>query len=326
MKKLIVLATLAALPAAAMADVTISGNLAVVTVNSKVDGQASQNDMGRNAGQIVFAGSDDLGNGLKSIWQVANRVDPAGDESGAKAQWGNRDTFVGVKGSFGTVKLGLNSNPTNSGVGAAADVFTELAVDGGDDGSYKAGEARYKHSIRFDAPEVAGLKVSVAHGIKEAGTTDLQKHATGLGVTYSVAGVELGYASDSRKDGSVVGKTDRNDQFSASGAFGDVGVAFGYAKTKTAQAAGGFKKTAGYGVSATYAMGNVTPAIGYWKEQDSKTNGLKANDDFNVVTLGVNYALSKRTNAGVEFQKQSDKGSTTNTGVRKFAVYLGTSF
>lgn len=321
MKKLIVLATLAALPAAAMADVTISGNLAVVTVNKKVDGKGSQNDMGRNAGQIVFAGSDDLGNGLKSIWQVANRVDPAGDETGDKAQWGNRDTFVGVKGSFGTVKLGRVSNPINSGVGSAADVFAELAIQG--DGSYKAGEERYKHSIRFDAPEVAGLKVSVAHGIKEAATS--QAYSTGLGLTYTVAGIELAYGNDTNKNGSVAGKSDRDDQFSVSGSFGDVGVAAAYAKTKKGTATG-FDKTSGYGVSATYAMGNVTPKVGYWKEQDSKSGATKNNDDFSVFTVAVDYALSKRTNAGVEFQKQSDKGSTTNTGVRKFGVYLGTSF
>jgi predicted porin len=84
MKKLIVLATLAALPAAAMADVTISGNLAVGIVNTKETGKGSINTENRTSGEIKFAGSDDLGNGLKAVWQIASRINLADQSVNAR--------------------------------------------------------------------------------------------------------------------------------------------------------------------------------------------------------------------------------------------------
>lgn len=317
MKKLIVLATLAALPAVAMADVTISGNIEVGATNLKVDNAASNNNMFRNAGQIVFSGNEDLGNGLKAIWQVANRIDPTGDET--TNSWNGRDTFIGLSGAFGTVKFGNVSNPTNSGFGAAADVFDVIGVHGNDAviGSYKAGEKRLKHSIRYDAPVIGGLTVALSHQLKESATSALYNNSFGLKYDAGVAQFE--YANSTDKN---VGVSQNQQQFSIATKFDALGVNFGYGSTKSGSA-----KTRGYGLSATYEMGNITPKIGYWKEADSKdATGTKLDNDYSVFSLGVNYDLSKRTWTGVEFQRTSDMGNTSNTGTRVFAVYLGHKF
>lgn len=312
MKKLIVLATLAALPAVAMADVTISGNIEVGATNTKVDNKASNNDMFRNAGQIVFSGNEDLGNGLKAIWQVANRIDPTGDET--TNSWNGRDTFIGLSGAFGTVKFGNVSNPTNSGFGAAADVFDVIGTHG--DGSYKMGERRLKHSIRYDAPVIGGLTVALSHQLKESATS--AKYTNAFGLKYDAGVAQFEYANNTEKN---FGVSTNQQQFSVAAQFDALGVNFGYGSTKAGSA-----KTHGYGVSATYAMGNVTPKIGYWKEADGKdATGTKLDNDFSVFSVGVNYDLSKRTWTGVEFQRQSDMGSADN-GKRTFAVYLGHKF
>ena len=337
MKKLIVLATLAALPAVAMADVTISGVLGVGIQNTKTGSDGSVNDMNRAAGEIKFAGSEDLGNGLKAVWQVANRIDPANDEVGSydKAKdkltngnaWGGRDTFVGLKGSFGQVRFGNVSNPTNSGFSGNADVFTVIGLHG--DGSYKDGEARLAHSIRFDSAEVAGFKVAISQQLKEGTGQAVAANATtysrGLGVSYAAGPVTLIYSGTSKKNGTVAGVTDKTNQFTAQASLGDVGLNFGYGDAKANTGANQTKKR-GYGISATYAMGAVTPMVGYWKQNDSKKAGVSQKDGFNVFSASVDYALSKRTNAGVEFQKQSETVTGSNDKKRTAAVYLVHSF
>lgn len=316
MKKLIVLATLAALPAVAMADVTVSGKIDVAVTNLKADSKASKNDMFRNAGEIVFSGNEDLGNGLKAIWQVANRIDPTGDETANT--WNGRDTFIGLAGAFGTVKFGNVSNPTNSGFGSAAEIFSVVDLDGNAavTGSQLAGEKRLKHSIRYDAPVFNGVTVALSHQLKESATSAAYNNS--FGIKYDAGIAKFEYANSTDKN---VGVSQNQQQFSVASKFDALGVNFGYASTKK-----GAAKTHGYGLSATYAMGKVTPKVGYWKEADSKdATGTKLNNDFSVFTVGVNYDLSKRTWTGVEFQRTSDQGSTDN-GTRVFAFYLGHKF
>jgi predicted porin len=325
MKKLIVLATLAALPAVAMADVTISGTIGVGIQNTKPGQGGSVNDMNRASGEVKFAGSEDLGNGLKAVWQIANRIDPAYDEK--TNAWGGRDTFVGLRGSYGQIRFGNNSNPTNSGFSGNADVFTVIGLHG--DGSYKTGEARLAHSIRYDAPEYAGFKVAVIQQLKEgsgqAVAANTTTYSSGLGVSYNAGPVTLIYSNTAKKNGTVAGVTDKTNQFTAQASLGDVGVNFGYGDVKTGSGATQSKKR-GFGVSATYALGAVTPMVGYWKEKDSKTGGVSNKDGYNVFSASVDYALSKRTNAGVEFQKQSEGKANAKDDKRIAAVYLVHNF
>lgn len=327
MKKLIVLATLAALPAVAMADVTISGTVGVGIDNTKTGDLGSKNNMSRASGEVKFAGSEDLGNGLKAVWQVANRIDPTGEESN---NWGGRDTFVGLKGSYGQVRFGKLSNPTNSGFSGNADVFTVIGLHG--DGSYKTGEARLTNAVRFDSAEVAGFKAAVIQQVKEStytagdkSTNGTVKYASGLGLSYAAGPVTLIYSGTSTKNGTVVGTTDKTNQFTAQASLGEIGVNFGYGDSKTGKGSTQAKKR-GYGVSATYAIGAVTPMVGYWKENDSKTGGVSNKDGYNVFSASVDYALSKRTNAGVEFQKQSEGKAGANDDKRIAAVYLVHNF
>ena len=72
-KKLIALA-LAALPAAAMADVTMYGIMKIGVENTSADFgnkyDHSQNRIDDYGSRIGFKGTEDLGDGLKAIWQV----------------------------------------------------------------------------------------------------------------------------------------------------------------------------------------------------------------------------------------------------------------
>ncbi|MBV8680625.1 MAG: porin, partial [Aquitalea sp.] len=208
-KKLIAVA-LAALPVAhAMADVTIYGTIAADIQNGKTyDGQASSgkksatriDDAGSSIG---FKGTEDLGNGLKAIWQVEQglNIDGTSGSSSANGYSGNlasRDSFVGLQGSFGKVRLGRLSTFQNSDT----ETYDAWTYAGNADKTvagmtYMSGnwlDGRHNNAIRYDLPEVvAGLSGAVLYSADENRSTGTNGARTNtqfwsLGAAYTNSG------------------------------------------------------------------------------------------------------------------------------------------
>ena len=317
MKKLIVLATLAALPAVAMADVSISGNIGVNVQNVKEGKAASTNDMASQEGDILFKGTEELGNGLKAVWQVNQLFDT--DKNKGAVTKGN--TFVGLKGGFGEVRFGsVNNAPRTIGSVGLADLPTVFGVHTvtTEEAVYKSSRQRETDGIIFIAPTVNGLTVAVSHGMK---TADRSKNAeTAVGAKYVLSdALTLAYAGNYEKLAAGAG-TNKQNEVNAAATFGDVGVNLGYAWNKSAAK----KKQDGVALSGSYAIGATTLIAGFYKQNDSKTNGVKAEDGYKNYTLGVNYDLSKRTHVGFEWGKENRKGSDKD--VRGVATYIWHSF
>lgn len=86
----------------------------------------SRNRITSNSSYIGFKGVEDLGNGLKAVFQIETQLalDNANDASaGTRANsLANRDSYVAVAGNFGTVAMGYLSTPHRN-LGAAWDVM-----------------------------------------------------------------------------------------------------------------------------------------------------------------------------------------------------------
>lgn len=81
---------------------TLSGSLSATNGVGDVSGLQSGNS------RIGFRGVEDLGGGLKAIFQLETQVavdTGVGGAGGTGAFW-NRDTFIGMNGGFGEVRLG----------------------------------------------------------------------------------------------------------------------------------------------------------------------------------------------------------------------------
>lgn len=122
-KKLIALALASAFAApaafAATANVDVGG-----TMNFSVDYLDSDNainggnlNVSSNSSNIFFKGSEDLGGGLKAIWQIqtyfsAGKTGNNDTAFGAAADGvSSGNTYVGLSGNFGTVLLGKHEAP-----------------------------------------------------------------------------------------------------------------------------------------------------------------------------------------------------------------------
>ena len=144
-KKLIALAVGAALaaPLAAQAGPTVYGHLAAdlssegvddTTVSTTMDGHLLQGGGGRfqdgtgiddnKRGRLGVKGNYDLGGGLMAIYKFEFQV----DTSTANVDDGDRNAYVGLKGSFGTIKIGSLKTPYKYFGGVKYDPFvtTEL--------------------------------------------------------------------------------------------------------------------------------------------------------------------------------------------------------
>jgi predicted porin len=137
-KKIIVAAVAAAVatPIVASADATMYGQVRVATQYAKRTSQInSAGDsvnrdswgMADQVSRLGVKGDEDLGNGLKAIYQLEFGVD-VGDGYGKSSFWSQRNSYVGLSGGFGTFLAGKHDTPYKISTGKL-DFFADTAAD-----------------------------------------------------------------------------------------------------------------------------------------------------------------------------------------------------
>ena len=244
MKKSLIALTLAALPVAAMADVTLYGQVKAGVEVSKVKlgektaeglettrSSKTATEIADFGSRIGFKGHEHLGNNLNAIWQVEQETSIAGNKSG----WATRESFIGLEGGFGKVRAGnLNSTVKDS----SDNVDQWESSNGALNMSVFTRVDERAVSVRYDSPVFAGFSASVQYTPRDnANPSDKYTHNDATrdtyyaGLNYENSGFFGQYAGGfrknavSEKDGHVhrlVGGYDANNLF--------VSVAGQYAK------------------------------------------------------------------------------------------------
>lgn len=335
-KKIIALAIagLASTAAFAQTNVTIYGvadaTFDSVKATGATAGDASdynnRNRVTSNSSYIGFKGVEDLGNGLKAVFQFENGLNT---ENGAAGVWNNRDSYVGLTGGFGTVLAGNLTGPTR-GLGAKFDVNTGatgigansalLAKLGGGSGA-GAFDQRINNAIAYISPTFAGFNAVVGYSTgltnaygagslvgHENMTADNAKqgnHAYTLGLNYAIAGFDTGYAYTAVKaagngsvadDGLAAGwrKLDNHRvgvMYKA--AFGQVGVLFD--RTRLDQTAGEDLTQNVWYLSGKFNVLAKGAVIAQWGHASDVKNNNTDKEGANHYVLGYEHNLSKRT-------------------------------
>lgn len=335
MKKSLIALTLAALPVAAMADVTLYGQIKagveVSQTKTKVSGQTTKSktatEIADYGSRIGFKGHEHLGNNLNAIWQVEQNTSIAGGNSG----FANRESFIGLEGGFGKVRAG-NLNTTLKDSSDSIDPWE--SGDANSDvlqlGKLKRVDSR-KVSVRYDSPVFAGFSASVQYQPRDnANHDDRYKHervhgdAYYAGLNYENSGFFARYAGGFAKhdlatdaDGKVVNTPltngtaagdlkdhqthrvvagyDANNLLVAVAAQHDASKN-GYANASNT-AYGKKNKYTEVAATAAYRFGNVTPRVSYAHGFKPTVNGNKTDHTYDQVIVGADYDFSKRTSA-----------------------------
>lgn len=358
MRKKLTALVLSALPLAAVADVSLYGEikagvegrnyqLQLTEQPSRTQGQTSNqvkvtkaksrirtkiSDFGSFIG---FKGSEDLGEGLKAVWQLEQDVSVAG---GGATRWGNRESFVGLAGEFGTLRAGRVANQFDD-ASKAIDPWDSNNVVASQLGIFKRHDDM-PVSVRYDSPDFSGFSGSVqfvpAQNSKSAykpAYVDEKKmvHAAVVGKP----GSDVYYAGLNYKNGGFAGNyafkyakhaNVGRDAFNLFllGRIGDDDEAKGTDPLKNHQVhrlTGGYEEgglnlalaaqldlsengdktknsTTEIAATASYRFGNAVPRISYAHGFDFIERGKKGeNTSYDQIIAGVDYDFSKRTSA-----------------------------
>jgi predicted porin len=222
-KKIIALAIagLASTAAFAQSNVTIYGVADATFDSIKTTGSVEprHNRISTNSSLIGFKGSEALGNGLTAVFQFEGSV---GFDGGSAFGGANRDSYVGVAGGFGTIVAGNLTGPTRA-FGAAVDVnagATGIAANSGIIGKFggflqgvtttalgdptannnigrsatASGpfDTRWKNTIAYISPTMAGFTVIGAYVANENKTNSINTYGYDVGVKYAAGPVLVG--------------------------------------------------------------------------------------------------------------------------------------
>ena len=213
MKKSLIALTLAALPVAAMADVTLYGQVKAGVEVSKVKlGEKTATALGKEkssktateiadfGSRIDFKGHEHLGSNLNAIWQVEQNTSIAGGDK----EWASRESFIGLEGGFGKIRAGkLNSTVKDS----SDNVDQWESSNGALNMSVFTRVDKRAVSVRYDSPVFSGFSASVQYTPRDnANPSDKYTHKVPsrdtyyAGLNYENSGFFGQYAGGFRKN------------------------------------------------------------------------------------------------------------------------------
>jgi predicted porin len=343
------LATLSIIGAAsAQSSVTISGIIKGGVAQSKYSNSptAANNGSGTSvadgSSRFALSGTEDLGGGLKAVFQIETRfrVDDNGGGAAtptttAPSQLATGNTFVGLSGGFGLFQLGKLDTHYCSGSDTHGSYATALqasscALLGFVNGSSStvnaiANASRSSNTIRYTTPNFSGFQGQVGYSTGYATTgSEGAPGDAGNGRAYNAA---LNYGNgpikaglslwNARSESRVFGAT-RNDQDAATlfgnYNFGVATVGLTYDRSQinvsTVGAADAKNRRSVWSIPVTIPLGAGTFLVTYTKASDVKLNGATVADSgASLWSVGYDYALSKRTSLGVSFARMNNKAN-----------------
>jgi len=310
--------------------------------------------------RIGFRGNEGVGGGLNVVWQIEQRVRI---DTGAGALFANRDSFLGLAGGFGTVKLGFMDTAYKQvgdqlsflGISSGnfvsnSNVLSRLGFGGGAKGFDF--HLRQPNSLMYESPQMAGVQILATYSPDELKTTTKEAVLTSLGVKYEAGPLYLALGHENHKDyfgGSnnvpaaiaspVTGATGVHSKDTATRA--TVMVKFGSTTVSVDAAQMEWKETGGIGGTfASYKntrtgagveqkFGNITGAFSVVSSPAGSCtlNGgaacSTAGLEAKQLNLGGSYAFSRRTLVFAILSKLDNGISSTYNNTANATVSVG---
>ena len=127
------------------------------------DGRPGRGDPGARS-RVFIDASKDLGNGLKVFGRYAWKLNPSNG-----SQFGARDQYVGLKGSFGAVKFGRQPTPYKMNGGVKWDPLTATYLEARNSVAMSGGRFGHNNfldrSLRYLSPKLGGVTIGVIRQI-----------------------------------------------------------------------------------------------------------------------------------------------------------------
>jgi predicted porin len=296
----------------------------------------------RAANTLGFKGTEDLGNGLKALFQLEIRYEP---DTGTVENNG-RPLFqgqsrVGLQGDFGMVRIGRGLTPFQEVVGSfepfhglptPAGFYTDISVAGFNsaplDSNTSGGSPnnnRISNAVFYNSPVSNGFQVNASWATKEGnggtvtgtngGASYTGTNPQGSANPFSVA------ATYNNGPAAAMLAYERNAVeskiWSGAGSFAltpELKLMATYSKQTADHVNPVFSDTKAWLIGATYAMGPGKLLAGYGQKQLEDTPKTKQ------FSLGYEYSLSKRTYLYIDAARKKNIVNTAGITIGQLAT------
>jgi len=300
-KKLLAVAIAASFVApAVMADTTVYGLIDTALVNTDTQGGSSVWDVENGNGTSRFGvkGTEDLGNGMKAIFQLewaATTVD-GGPNAGTGLD--NRLSIVGLTGGFGTVAMGRQWTPYYFAVNKT-NIFNIAGTNNASQAMSRTGNA-----VAYVTPNFSGFSAALAFVVDGADAGDDGADAMNLALKYDNGPLSVGFGYHDYDAGNLtqmgLGAKYKMDMFAVMGQIEKKEVS-------------GAADVDSWNLAAEAYFGNNTLKVAYGEKDVNM-------DQFSI---GLQHNFSKSTRAYVEYST-ADNGAAAD--VDKFGIGLRHDF
>jgi predicted porin len=305
-KKLIAVAVAAAFAApVAMADAVIYGKLHTsIDMNDVEVGDTTITDnyeMTSRASRVGLKGSEDLGGGLKAIYQVEMGFDAdGGDQQDAASDIGlsQRNTFIGLAGGFGTFLVGRHDTPMKVAFYAAGNErLGDSIIDLNSGVIGVMSEARVNNAIAYISPNFSGFTFAAAlvPG-EESGAEGCDTCSDGLTDHYSLGAM---YSGNGLK--ASVGYERLDNQ-----AFG-FGESVENGDLKRWQAGASYTMN-NFSIGAHYEDNDLSEAEGVYDSGEYEAWAITGKATFGNNAISVVYTMSEASEDGEEVEESDGWG------------------
>ena len=175
-----------------------SGATAVGATTATIAANASgsnsivtRNEMQSGNSRFGVRGKEDLGGGLQAIFQfeTAFGVD-------TPTAFGTRDSFVGLRGGFGEIKLGRMDTPfkkygddlsflgiSSGNIVSTSEIMRKTGFGGNSASSF---HLRRQNATQYDSPEMSGFNFAIQYSTDETKTATRNAEVWSMGAKYEV--------------------------------------------------------------------------------------------------------------------------------------------
>ena len=273
--------------------------------------------------RIGLRGSEDLGGGMAAIFQLESAINADTGSADNNRFWG-RESWVGLRGGFGTFRMGRTLTPSQR----LASNYDPHGTDGigsfGSSGLLIGLSAlpRFQDGLYYETPNFGGFSVFAGAQMDDIADANNDRHKS----------VRLRYAAGPIDASLAIGDMGNDDKVTSFGLSYKVGAFTPMFQYHKGERGGVDRSTILIGTLAKLGTGELRAA---WSKSDDKRNAsatpVVRPEDRTLFAVGYDYPLSKRTLMYGTIANDSTKrsevaGSYTSRRARGFEAGIRHAF
>ncbi len=307
-KKFVALAAAAAMSAPALASANEIYGRAHLSVDYLDNGDDGAVNVSSNSSRLGFRGNAELDYGLTAIYQIETQIDF--DDSGT--EFATRDTFGGLRGDFGMLRVGKFDTPLKTlrgrvdffgdQVGDARNIVRNRAQGQGFD-------ERFRNSIHYQTPSFGGVFVDLQYSTstEDQYTSNNDNDAFSASISYREGPLYAAIAYEAYNNESGVA-SDERDMVRAA-----ISYDFGVIRVAGMVQSASDPDDNAYGIGARWA---VTPTTGL-RAQYYMLDADDSDFDANLFAIGVDHRLGRAATVYANYAFVSNDDASRVTPFRE---------